>query len=629
MLFNFFSEIGKLFLFSVIIYSAIKTVRTTSRCRTTSRGQTYYRSYSKKPSLGDIYYLSIFSVLASVLLSMESRVVNLLTLLAMSFLIIIYCIDAGLCATYNFPLNFSTIKMSFENKHTIKTNAFAFLQDRPRIYVYMIFLVCSLWILYFSQSPQSLKIFLGIGVIIFSTFIITKSKLKKFNLLFWLAFCLIVYAVFSYLFISKPSFSVFNYTFSALGVLSLAYILISLLLGLDKNSNLKSVFFCKATKITKLSLSSQDESFVKQCRPKFTPSDFHGKLSGCNVVFIAFESLGLSHLKVFNRNKSNLASTPFIEKILPNSIFSSHHFCLEPSTLRALKNLYFGSFFSKENSPFVGELNKRNYETIALDMSGEVASIKAYKKMGFKHVFSGSDIVSKRERDYRILDAITQVRPTISKNPFFLHILNSNTHMSYHVVDRQKYNRHNNFSNKGRYFNAIEECDQIFSYTISKIYEFSPPEKTIIVLLGDHGESFGFLNYHSHTSSVTNDQMLVPFLIYHPSLKKQEISFSTHHDVFPTLFDLLGYPVSEGLMGTTALDDHPCPYAFMASIVKSKGLPACFGFFHGGRKYLVDLLNSYFYLLDENDNILETLTGGKKSYILSFLYQGLQERGLI
>lgn len=616
MLLNLLSEVGKLFFFSFIAYSGIKTIRSISRS-------------IKRVSCGDLYYLCLFSILFGSLFYIDNFVINIFTVLLVSVLIMIYCIDAGLCATYNFPLNFSTLKMSYANRLTLKNTALSFVKARPRLYALMLLLVITVVSCYLFEAPEPIQVVLGIGVVIFSTVIITKSKINYLTFLAW--FFLFLACCFLLLFgFSNTAFRTgLDYLFSGLGIFSIAYALTNFFFKFDKVSNIKTIFFPNTLKVTTQEFSEKEQEIIKNCQSEFTASPMNGQLAGCNVVFIAFESVGLTHLQSFNRNKSNLAVTPFIEKMLGNSIFSTRHFCLEPSTFSAIKNLYFSSFVDRGASEYIESLNQKKYETIALHLSGEPVTEKIYNDLGFKHFFSGKTIASEKKGDHRMLDFVDEIKPIIGEKSFFLHIFNSNTHMNYYVNDRSRYNRYNNLTEKGRYYNAIEECDQILSDTISKIYAFSPPEKTIIVLVGDHGESFGFFDYLTHNSSVVNEQILSPFLIYHPSLQQQEISFSTHHDVLPTLFDLLGHPVPENIMGTTVLGNYPYPYAFMASTIKSGKFPACFGFFHEDRKYLVDLLNAYFYMLDENDNILEKFTGERKSHILSFLAQGMQARNLI
>lgn len=617
-LIEFLSEVGQLLFFSCIAYVGIKAVR----------ARAFF--YTRKLSTGDIYYLSLFSIVVGLFLYADNSVISFFISVIVSLLIMIYCVDAGLCATYKMPLNPSTFKMSYHNRAAVKDSIVSFLNSQLKLFSYLFLLILTFWFCFFFKLQQSiLSLSLLIAVILFCIIIVTKSKIKYLSFFAWL----LAYAAlfFSFRFaLTIPVFEKMAFSISAFGgFFAIFYPLIILIFRFSRKSNLRAVFFSDKIKIAERKLSQKDQYFVDNCRWQFKPSSLHGKLAGCNVVFINFESLSLNHLQFFNPDKAGLAVSPLIDRLVDHSIFSARHFCLEPTTLSAIKNLYSSNFNGERISQYMQSLNLSGYESVALHLYNDPQARKIYEEIGFKHVFLKGEVVSQKSDDYRMIDFVDQFKSIVEGKPFFLHILNENTHSGYRVNDQEAYSRHSNKTQIGRYYNGIEECSQLFLDILDKLYAFSPPEKTIVVVVGDHGESFGFLNYRVHNSAITNDQILSPFLIYHPFLEKHQIAFSTHHDVLPTLFDLLGKKVSDGNMGTTVLGDYPNQFAFLTSTIRSDKFPVSFGFFHEGRKYLVDFLNDYFYLLDENDNILETLTGEKKAYVLSFLAQGLAARGLV
>lgn len=612
------NEIGKLLFFSCIAYVGIKAIR----------ARAFF--YTRKLSVGDIYYLSLFSVVTGFFLYVDNSLLSFFVSFVVSLLIMTYCVDAGLCSTYKMPLNPSTFKMSYHNRTALKDSILPFLSSQWKLFSYLFLLILMFWSCFFFKLEQSmLPLSLLTAVILFCIIIVTKSKINYLSFFAWLVAYVALFALFRF----ASTIPAFEKTASIIlmvaGLFAIIYPLIVLVFRFNRKSNIRTVFFSDTIEIAEHKLSDKDQYVVDSCRWQFQPSSLHGKLAGCNVVFINFESLGLNHLQCFNPDKAGLAVSPLIDRLIDRSIFSERHFCLEPTTFSAMRNLYSSNFNEEGISQYITSLNHGGYESVALHLYNDPRAKKIYEKIGFKHVFLKDEVVSQKPDDYRMIDFVDQLKPIVEYKPFFLHILNGNTHSSYRVNDQETYARHSNKTQIGRYYNGIEECSQIFLEMLNKLYQFSPPEKTIVVVIGDHGESFGFLNYRSHNSAVTNDQILSPFLIHHPFLEKRQIPFSTHHDVLPTLFDLLGKKVSDGNMGTTALGEYPNQFAFITSTIRSDKFPVSFGFFHENRKYLVDFLNSYFYLLDENDEILETLTGEKKAYVLSFLAQGLAARGLI
>lgn len=621
MLYHFLYYSGILFFFSSIAYTAIKTVRTSHK---------NLRLYTKRLSNGDLFYICIFSIVTGYAFSLSNIIVSFISLLATSILIFANCIDAGLCSKYNIYLNLSTLKMSCKNKSVMLDNSIQFIRSQIRIFSYMLSLILIVWLHYFSNISINGKIGLSAIFIAFSCLIITKSKVNWVTLALWILIAASIFTLISHGYHYRPVQKTIDYGFKTLGIVNIIYLIANVLFKLDKTSNIKSIFFADKLKAEKTKFSAKDQYFIDHYKQKFSPSHLHGKLTGCNVVLITFESLGLSHLKTFNPEKQDLPNTPFIEKLLANSIFSEKHLCLQPVTHDAIKNIYASNFMEKNMSQYIDKLNSENYKTCVIHMFNGEENRKIYQKAGLQNILLLKDIDSNAKGDYKIPDAISAIKKQAGNGKFFLHILNSNTHVNYKVINKTTYNRFSNKTDIGRFYNAIEECDKIFSDAIDKIYAFSPPEKTIIALVGDHGQSFGEFDYYGHSSAVINEQMRVPFLIYHPALQQQAIPFSTHHDIFPTLFDLLGYKISRENMGTSILSNSYSNYhAFLASSVRHGNTPACFGFEHDKTRYFVDLFNQRFYQLDENDKIIERLSGRKKSYVLSFLLHGLKTRGII
>ena len=79
----------------------------------------------------------------------------------------------------------------------------------------------------------------------------------------------------------------------------------------------------------------------------------------------------------------------------------------------------------------------------------------------------------------------------------------------------------------------------------------------VAVLLSDHGESFGEHGFHIHDFSLYSMETHVPFAIYSPKLVRPSGPLprrGTILDVWPTLADLLDWPIDAPLHGRSLFD---------------------------------------------------------------------------
>jgi arylsulfatase A-like enzyme len=83
-----------------------------------------------------------------------------------------------------------------------------------------------------------------------------------------------------------------------------------------------------------------------------------------------------------------------------------------------------------------------------------------------------------------------------------------------------------------------------------EMLERSGRSDTLVVLIGDHGESLGERGQFGHGSSLEEEQVAVPFLIHHPELAGGRHScLASNMDILPTLIRSLNLTLPEGLDG--------------------------------------------------------------------------------
>jgi len=352
------------------------------------------------------------------------------------------------------------------------------------------------------------------------------------------------------------------------------------------------------------------ESRIINIKPQ-TKSDFYGSCKESNIILITMESLG-PYIPPYNLNAAN---SKLVKRFSKQGWLSKQHYCLCPNTTVATNQIYTGAYsnnpYNKEHSHFFGEnpehiatLKKHGYKTMFLDS----ADIKLYdywkllKRIGFNKVWGTDDIPNKGlKADYRLFNMIDQISKEISDSPFFLHIINDQTHMPYEVIDKEKFNRHKN-NTKGKYLNALEEVDHILDTFLEKLSEKVDLSNTILVLTGDHGESFGEYGYSFHSNSVIPPQVHVPFILTHPNLPSKEIKHSCHFDIFPTFFDLLGIEYNYSCLGSSIAEKNREQAYFFHSATLKGNTPANFSLLLNNDLYWVDRLFSKSYQLKHSNN---------------------------
>ena len=124
-------------------------------------------------------------------------------------------------------------------------------------------------------------------------------------------------------------------------------------------------------------------------------------------------------------------------------------------------------------------------------------------------------------------------------------------------------------TSKGRYLNAIRQSDHHLGQLFAALRKRGLDKDTLVVVTGDHGESFGHPHpVMGHGSALFDENLRVPLMFWSPRLFAggQRIQKPVGHvDVNPTLADLLKLPMPADWQGCSVLsEDHPGRVYFMA-----------------------------------------------------------------
>lgn len=374
-------------------------------------------------------------------------------------------------------------------------------------------------------------------------------------------------------------------------------------------------------------------------------SKYFGRCRGANIILITMESLG-AYVQPFCADgmRSLLA-----EKFIGNSWVSKNHYCLCPNTTVSTNQIYTGAYsnnpYNRHDSLFPGEkprhvqlLKNCGYKTLFLD-SADVGLYDYYKllrRINFDVIWGSPDIPANGlQSDYRLWNMVDVVADNVGQKPFFLHLINDQTHMPYQVVDHERFNTHKGAGDKAIYLNAMEEVDFIFFEFLRKLGRRLDLSNTIIIFTGDHGESFGESGYCFHSNSVIKQQVHVPFMLHHENLTYLPITHSCHFDIFPSLFDLLGVEYdykcigkSIGLAEGTGEMYREKKYLFHSATLKGN-TPANFSILFGDEFFWVDRLFNRTVYSSDLDNNEKKISSELNDYFCSLLCKMMIDRKLM
>ncbi len=144
---------------------------------------------------------------------------------------------------------------------------------------------------------------------------------------------------------------------------------------------------------------------------------------------------------------------------------------------------------------------------------------------------------------------------------------------------------------KNAYKNAVTWVDALLSELLARIDASGRRGRMAIVITGDHGESFFEHRAFGHGGSLLEEETHVAFVLCGPTPLSTRYTSTTHADVMPTLFELIGMTPPDGpwTQGKSLLSHEPAlDFALLSSSVPDSRAHAVV---MGGKKaYFLDEL---------------------------------------
>ena len=284
-----------------------------------------------------------------------------------------------------------------------------------------------------------------------------------------------------------------------------------------------------------------------------------------NVVVITIDTLRPDHLHCYGYGR---IETPTIDRIAHSGVLFENGVTQTPLTPPSHASIFTGlnppshkvrdtgGFILSPSTPTLASLlQEKGWYTAAF-----VSSAVLKKRFGFDHGFAVYDDKMPRpgNRQEFLEDAERRAGDTVdravkwldsrSDKPFFLWVHLYDPHTPYDPPSpfREQY--------KDRpYDGEIAYADRELGRLMDSLGRKSPPEKTLVAVLSDHGESLGEHGEYSHGVFLYDATLRIAYLLSGPGVPSgQRVTQQARTiDLLPTILELMGSPAPAGVEGAS------------------------------------------------------------------------------
>jgi len=295
------------------------------------------------------------------------------------------------------------------------------------------------------------------------------------------------------------------------------------------------------------------------------------KPSELNVLFITLDTTRADHIGCYGYP---LIKTPNIDGLAAEGILFQNATAQCPLTLPSHSSMFTGSypFFHgvRDNGGFYLEddqvtmaevLQQAGWATSAF-VGAFVLDSRWGIDQGFDYYYDNFDFAkykkisldSVQREGGEVIKAFFEWFEENSPERFFSWIHLYDPHTPYEPPE--PYRTQYEGQGYGLYDGEIAYTDHLIGRVLETLREKGQLEKTVVVVVGDHGESLGEHHESSHGFFIYDATVSVPMIIRIPSaeLRGKTIAAQVQNiDLMPTLCELLGLPVPAAVQGQSLL----------------------------------------------------------------------------
>jgi phosphoglycerol transferase MdoB-like AlkP superfamily enzyme len=286
-----------------------------------------------------------------------------------------------------------------------------------------------------------------------------------------------------------------------------------------------------------------------------------------NLVLVILESTGASSVTPYN---GAMPTTPYLDELAKSSLVVERAYSTIPHTSKALVSIVCGI----EPRPIrpIAEalpglipsiclpdlLEPHGYRSVFFQPASEFFQDRRQlvENFGFQDFFPGESMRTRgfERANYFGFEDDIMLRPSRRwleshrGEPFFATYLTVTPHHQYLAPTRYGRVAFTERETYNLYLNAVRYQDFFLKNLIAQYQELGLYDKTVFVIVGDHGEAFGEHRRSKHDDVLYEEVMRVPFLVHAPVLEapRRVAGPASLLDIVPSAADLLGFEVTQG-----------------------------------------------------------------------------------
>lgn len=250
-----------------------------------------------------------------------------------------------------------------------------------------------------------------------------------------------------------------------------------------------------------------------------------------NVIYVFIDALRADHLSAYGYPRK---TSPNLDKLAANSSLFENAFTPAPNTFEALPKFTQGNYWDAHLKGWPEIMAGSGYE--ALLFPRRIATLRRHVK-GMKIVQdpNGGTFEASIDSALETLEAIDKDRP------FCAYLYSTDTH--------RPYKPHEDFHFGDSIVDLYDGEISYLDFHLGRLFDWLEKsgrlDRTMIVIMADHGESLGERGVYKHSSQLYNEQMRVPLIIHLPGAAPRSIGdYVSTVDLSPTILNAVGldYP---------------------------------------------------------------------------------------
>ena len=297
-----------------------------------------------------------------------------------------------------------------------------------------------------------------------------------------------------------------------------------------------------------------------------------------NVVLIVLESTRAKSIGLYGSNHNTM---PYLESLAKKGRWAKQAYTTVPHTSKALVSIHCGAY-PKIVTPIeeaqngalpdgciAKVLKEQGYATAFFQPAQEGFERRhtLVRNFGFD-MFQGKESLPNKskfhESSYFGYEDNIMIEPSLKwvdqqKEPFFLSYLTLTAHHDYTVPRGFETKKYVDDEEVNKYLNTLAYTDRFVEQVVEGFKKRGLLEKTLFILVGDHGEGFREHGRTEHDNVIYEEGLRVPLVLFGagvPSDGQAIKGLRQHIDILPTVADALGYKMHGGQSpGISLLND--------------------------------------------------------------------------